>query len=141
MQRYRKTGSGNLPQAIAKAAPSWQFGFKLSRNFIALVVVLMAVILGIGLYAQYTLKLTKKYADKENRAIELSGTIGHLDEMLTMSAQMAAATGDAKWEKRYRNNAPRLDSAIKKAISLVDNDLAYKAAARTAEASAKLVSV
>ena len=141
MQRYRKTGYGNLPQGSAKTAPNWRFGFKLSRNFIVLVAVLLAVIFGIGIYAQYTLKLTKKYADKENRAIELSGTIGHLDEVLTMSAQMAATTGEAKWEKRYRNFAPGLDSAIKEAIGLVDNDLAYKAAAKTAEANAKLAAM
>ena len=141
MQRYRKTGSGNLPQGTAKAAPSWRFGFKLSRNFIVLVVVLLTVIFGIGLYAQYTLNLTKKYADKENRAIELSGEIGHLGEVLTMWTQMAAVTGDAKWERKYKNNAPRLDSAIKEAISLVDNDSAYRAAARTGEASAKLAAM
>lgn len=33
---------------------------------------------------------------------ELRQDIIHLDEVLTMSARMAAATGDPQWEERYR---------------------------------------
>ncbi|MFZ0485340.1 MAG: hypothetical protein WAL93_18280, partial [Desulfobacterales bacterium] len=46
---------------------------------------------------------------------ELRGIIIHLDEVLTMSARMAAATGDLRWEERYRSFEPKLDAAIKKA--------------------------
>jgi methyl-accepting chemotaxis protein PixJ len=44
---------------------------------------------------------------------ELSSSIVHLDEVLTMSARMAASTGDTKWEARYNQFAPKLDDAIK----------------------------
>src|SRR5216110_3264690 len=43
------------------------------------------------------------------RTEELQGTIIHLDEVLTMSARMAAATGDQQWEARYRKFEPQLD--------------------------------
>jgi len=52
------------------------------------------------------------------RTEELKGTIIHLDEVLTMSARMAAATGDPQWEARYRRFEPQLDQAIKEILSL-----------------------
>ena len=50
---------------------------------------------------------------------ELRGRIVHLDEILTMSARMAVATGDLKWEQRYRRFEGKLDAAIQDAITLV----------------------
>ncbi|MEO0869354.1 MAG: hypothetical protein AAFY17_13110 [Cyanobacteria bacterium J06642_11] len=49
---------------------------------------------------------------------KLSGDIIHLDEVLTMSARMAATTGESHWEDRYRLFEPQLDQAIQKAIEL-----------------------
>ena len=42
-----------------------------------------------------------------------SAEIVHLDEVLTMSARMAASTGDPKWEARYSQYVPQLDADIK----------------------------
>jgi len=50
---------------------------------------------------------------------ELRGRIVHLDEVLTMSTLMAAATGDPQWERRYRQFEAELDAAIQDAIALV----------------------
>ena len=36
----------------------------------------------------------------------LSGRIVHLDEVLTMSSRLGAATGDPQWEARYRILSP-----------------------------------
>ena len=47
------------------------------------------------------------------RMEQLRGSIIHLEEVLTMSARMAAVTGDLKWEKRYRDFEKELDSNIK----------------------------
>ncbi len=52
------------------------------------------------------------------RVQELSGSIQHLDEVLTMSARMAATTGDAAWEARYAKHEPLLDAAIKALIAI-----------------------
>ncbi|MBM3271314.1 MAG: HAMP domain-containing histidine kinase [Candidatus Sericytochromatia bacterium] len=51
-------------------------------------------------------------------ATRLHGRITHLDEVLTMSARMAAATGDPRWERRYRKLEPELDAAIGEAHDL-----------------------
>jgi signal transduction histidine kinase/AmiR/NasT family two-component response regulator len=42
-----------------------------------------------------------------------TGAIRHLDEVLTMSALMRAATGDPAWETRYNEHVGELDAAIK----------------------------
>lgn len=54
----------------------------------------------------------------------LSDEITYLDEVLTMSARMNAATGNYSWEERYRQFEPKLDIAIKESIKLAPQ--AYK---------------
>lgn len=54
----------------------------------------------------------------------LSDEITYLDEVLTMSARMNAATGNSIWEQRYRLFEPKLDIAIKESIKLAPE--AYK---------------
>src|SRR5438132_12472880 len=57
-------------------------------------------------------------ATTELRVTYLNGVIAHLDETLTMSARMAAATGDANWERRYRVYEPQLDAAIREVTAI-----------------------
>lgn len=59
---------------------------------------------------------------------EVRGTIIHLDEVLTTSARMAAATGDPRWEARYRFYKPQLGAAIKQAAQLAPQDDAVEIA-------------
>lgn len=69
----------------------------------------------------------------------LHGVIVHLDEVLTMSARMAAATGAPRWEERYREYEPELDSAIKELAELASGTAMKDAADRLQSANAKLV--
>ena len=62
------------------------------------------------------------------RVEQLRGIIVHLDEVLTMSARMAAATCDLRWERRYRRFEPKLDAAIQEAIQLAPEAYSGKAA-------------
>ena len=70
---------------------------------------------------------------------ELRGAIVHLDEVLTMSARMAAATGGSDWERRYRQFEPQLDSAIREAVLLTARSDRAAATAQTDAANLKLV--
>jgi twitching motility protein PilJ len=75
----------------------------------------------------------------EQFALEkLSGKIVHLDEVLTMSARMAASTGDLSWEKRYNQYVPELEAAIKTTLEKVPESIRTEAA-KTDIANAKLV--
>jgi two-component system sensor histidine kinase/response regulator len=49
---------------------------------------------------------------------KLAHDIVWLDEVLTMSVRLAAASGELRWEERYRAYEPKLDAAIKEAMSL-----------------------
>ncbi|MBD2595914.1 two-component sensor histidine kinase [Nostoc sp. MBR 210] len=60
----------------------------------------------------------------EFRLQKLSDEIIYLDEVLTMSARMNAATGNIMWEKRYRQFEKKLDMAIQESIKLAPQ--AYK---------------
>ena len=75
------------------------------------------------------------------RLEEVRTQILHLDEVLTMSARMAAATGNPDWEARYRRFEPQLDQAIKEALRLVPNASQGAAAAKTDAANAALVAM
>jgi CHASE3 domain sensor protein len=64
----------------------------------------------------------RRFQNTTHRSLEiqeLRGQIIYLDEVLTMSARMAAATGDPRWEARYRENEPKLDEALARAQALV----------------------
>lgn len=50
---------------------------------------------------------------RDRRVNEARASIVDLDEKMTMAANLAAVTGDAEWERRYREYAPQLDLAIK----------------------------
>jgi PAS domain S-box-containing protein len=78
---------------------------------------------------------------REFRLRELTGVVRHLDEVLTMSALQAAATGDTAWEARYDRFEPVLDGAIKEAAKLAPEALDSRAAARTDAANARLVAM
>lgn len=56
---------------------------------------------------------------QEQRLQHLSDRATYLDEVLTMSALMNAATGDQSWERRYHQFVPELDAVIKESIYLV----------------------
>jgi PAS domain S-box-containing protein len=81
-----------------------------------------------------------RIARDELRLRTLSDTIAHLDEVLTMSARMAAATGDTHWEDRYQRFEPQLAAAIEGAIRLAPEGT-EDAAVQIYVANAKLVAM
>jgi twitching motility protein PilJ len=75
----------------------------------------------------------------EQLALEkLSGKIVHLDEVLTMSARMAASTGDLNWEERYNQYVPELEQTIKTTLAKVPESIRLEAV-KTDDANMKLV--
>ncbi len=76
--------------------------------------------------------------NQDQRVLVLAGKIVHLDEVLTMSARMAASTLDPAWEERYRRFEPQLDEAIKESLHL-DPKIVGEFIAQTDAANQKLV--
>ena len=65
----------------------------------------------------------------------------HYDEVLTMSANMFAVTGDPKWKKRYLEYEPKLDQAIAELKKLSPDVFTQQASRKTDEANLKLVEI
>ncbi|MCF2145771.1 ATP-binding protein [Desmonostoc muscorum LEGE 12446] len=72
---------------------------------------------------------------------KLSDEIIYYDEVLTMSARMNAATGDLKWEQRYRQFEPQLDAAIKESMKLAPKTYKNEDAKKVDIANQRLVAM
>lgn len=126
---------------ISRSLPTLANNFIRSHlvETIAFCIILSLILIGEStwniwaIYRNFTTVVTNQF-----KLQNLSGEIVHLDEVLTMSARMAASTGDVKWEKRYRQFEPELDSAIKQTTQLAPQVLKGQSA-QTDTANAKLV--
>lgn len=109
-------------------------------RFLTSAVILTGIVLAWLSWSTYRSYQITKVARHRNFKIEqLRGTIIHLDEVLTMSARMAVATGDLTWQERYRQYEPQLESAIEEAVSTTPHAYTGETAAETDAANIKLV--
>lgn len=69
------------------------------------------------------------------RVAELRGNLSYLNEWLTMSARMAAATGDRRWIDRFDEARPKLTAAVDEALASATPEVAAELAATTGESS------
>ena len=115
-----------------------QGGFpKLAATIALSVTIVILVMVGWQLWHSY--QGHRITLEEDSRLKQLQGKILLLDEVLTMSARMAAASGDPKWERRYRANEPVLDSTIAEAMHLAKGAFLEKATAQTNSANVGLV--
>ncbi len=75
------------------------------------------------------------------QASKLADAILLEDERLTMSANLAAATGDAKWVQRYEERLPAMDKAIAAATAMAPASAAQRFDAATRQANDDLVAL
>lgn len=130
-----QTRSKPLGMASASAAPG-----SLPLRFFWIGLAATAVVLPWVCWSSYS----SYRRDEQEQGIalrikELKGQIIHMDEVLTMSARMAAATGDVKWEKRYHEFEPKLDAAIKDSVTLAPPRRDEHGATETDAANAALL--
>jgi predicted histidine transporter YuiF (NhaC family) len=67
------------------------------------------------------------------------GAIVHLDEVLTMSAMMAAVTGEVVWIERYKKFELELTAAIEAALAVARSRAVALAIDETGVANTELV--
>jgi len=72
--------------------------------------VILLLILGSVVWSMYD--STSKMGTHELTLQRLAGNVAHLNELLTMYARLAAATGDSKWERDYQTVQPQLDDDL-----------------------------
>jgi signal transduction histidine kinase len=77
---------------------------------------------------------------EDNLALtRLSGRLQYLDEVLTNSALLTAATGDVSWRARYTETEPEMARALSEALRLSPDDATLVAARVVDEAHRALV--
>jgi methyl-accepting chemotaxis protein len=81
----------------------------------------------------------QSHADLATKAQHMVGDIRYYDEALTMSARMAAATGDLAWQKRYDTFVPKLDATIADATKLAPKSDVATYVASTSDANQALI--
>ena len=113
----------------------WPLPVKLLSAALVLTISLLAA-LGWFVSAAYT---SAGRAHTAHDQLEASCVrIEYLDEVLTMSAHVAAATGDEWWEHRYRRSEMQLRAAVQAASGLVPEPFMGPDAARADAASIEL---
>jgi PAS domain S-box-containing protein len=123
---------------MARADAITAIRFPIRLLTVALVLTTMAFA-GFGWITFDARRDVEMFRDRLSRIEELRGVIVHLDEVLTMSARMAATTEDSRWEERYHQFEPQLDAAIKETIKIGASSSNIKAATQTDAANIKLV--
>ena len=134
--------NGDCDRQDVSAMSGKNLRFRKTNPIIFLTIVLVlscAALTWLGWQSWRGYRGVKDSIQTELRIEQLRGTIIHLDEVMTMSARMAAATGNLRWENRYRRFEPKLDIAIKDAIALAPEASSGEAATKTHEANIKLV--
>lgn len=104
----------------------------------------LAIFLTVGVFSllafdsYYWYKTLLTNTNSYLRLEELRGEIIRLDELLAMSARMAAVTKDLSWEERYKQYEPKLNAAIKEAITLAPSSRSGNSVVETDTANMRL---
>jgi methyl-accepting chemotaxis protein PixJ len=86
-----------------------------------------------SIYQGFRSTVTKQFTLQKN-----TEQIKYLDEVLTMSARMAASTGNLQWQQRYDRHVPELDRVLKDTLENVPQNIQNEAK-KTDVANAKLI--
>ena len=113
---------------------------RLPIGFLAAALLLTGAVLSWMGWETYTTYRAVRKSTGDNAEIErLRSDIVHLDEVLTMSARMAAQTGDEQWVVRYEDNEPELARHIERAREIAPEAYSGQRAELTDDANTALV--
>ncbi len=88
--------------------------------FIASIMITLFLIVLLGWYLIYSSEVVESFESRELAIQRISGDLLRYTESLEMSAKMAAATGDLKWEVDYNDYRERLDHVFGEIPELID---------------------
>lgn len=101
----------------------------------------LTLIGGIGWYVWDSYQAFKRIQTQDMRIQQLSAEITYLDEVLTMSAHMAVATGDSQWIERYQKYDPQVIAALAEATKLIPTVFEGKASEQINASAQKLLAM
>ena len=144
-RQIRSPGADGSSVAAAAGAPGTPIDGRPGRSPLALLSAAVLVTCGFIVFVIVSASIAQRESAAahrlDRRIEELRGRILHWDEVLTMSALMAAATGEPAWEQRYARYEPMLGQAIGEAIDLAPDAAGAAATEQTDEAKQALVAI
>ena len=131
------------------AAPSLPGGraaidatLRTARQAIGLALGSVAVVLTlVAVERTWFLESHQRAAQRVSTAEQMASTLLLADERLTMSAQMAAATGEERWIARYHTHLPEVEAALASGEALAPSAVALRYHEQTRAASESMVSL
>ena len=121
-----------------EASPIARFPMRLLVLVATMTLGLVAII-AVTAWSNHVARVETRASDA--RVVELAGIVTHLDEVLTMSARMAAATNDDTWQVRYQRFEPQLTAALSELIGVAPDAFSTEAARQTDDANDILVAM
>src|SRR5204863_8759290 len=113
---------------------------RIARRAVFVVLVTAAVVIALLIIERNLLEREiLQAAGNERQAAALMSDILLSDERLTMTANMAAATGERSWISRYESNIPGIDQAIAAAKKLAPPEISDRFDRETRVANDELV--
>jgi diguanylate cyclase (GGDEF)-like protein len=110
-------------------------------QLVLLLVLLFAVLTTLVTSNHYFMGRSLAVHDRAEQIVRNIERIRLYDEVLTGSARLAAATGDAAYERRYHRSAPQLDAVIADTLRLANSARAAAAIASTSDANQALIAM
>lgn len=127
-------------QSLQKSSAIKEFNF-LSRMQVVKLFMIFIIIIATGLVASNINEILRKALIVETNDRDNLTQILYQDEVLTMSARMAAATGDPQWIKRYHHYEPKLNNAINEVINRYPDAFQNAGAQQIDKANKRLVAM
>ncbi|HVQ77891.1 MAG TPA: PAS domain S-box protein [Candidatus Binatia bacterium] len=124
-----------------RPASALKSGQTIKRALLVAQGVIVLVLAGLAWDVDTSVRRLERVNELHLRSEHLRGAIVYLDEVLTMSARMGAATGDPRWEARYREFDAQLGPALQEALALAPRMGTTAAVRRTQAANAALVQI
>ncbi|MEK6579797.1 MAG: HAMP domain-containing sensor histidine kinase [Bdellovibrionota bacterium] len=121
---------------------SWRYKLSNYRSIQILLVSLLAsvfVVIAVSWNLWHVVSRAEELRQKDFELTQAMDRVLLLDEILTMSARMASASGDLFYEKRYNEFDPELGELLKKIIKIFPEAGIEKYGLETEDANIKLV--
>jgi diguanylate cyclase (GGDEF)-like protein len=144
LRRWLKRHGAREPSSISagEGGAIVDATLRTARRTVAFSLGAMALILAlVAVERTWFLRTQDRALARVKEAERIAETILLADERLTMSAQMAVATGEERWIARYHQHLPEMEEALAAAETLAPSDLARRYQERTKAASDSLVSL
>jgi diguanylate cyclase (GGDEF)-like protein len=112
-----------------------------ATRFTLMLIALLAALLGVQVIGVAAQRSADRSADSRVKLARDIEQIRYYDELLTMSARLAAASGDTSYVLRYHKAVPELDRVIRDAFLVAPDPAANRALHATDRANQALIAL